>query len=332
MCTLGEALGREPELLREHLAAHASFSKDPFAALNTAFMGDGAFILVPSAVTEAGFIHLVFATTAGASMRALCPRTLVIAGEASSVRIVESYVGLSPEPYLCAPVTEIVVGARARVEHYKFTGEGAAGFHIAKVRVDQREDSFLLSNVLSFGGRLTRTQVATSLAGRGAECRLYGLYSALSGEHVDSQTSIEHAEPNCSSFELYHGILAGASSGVFNGRIIVRPQASGTNAKQANKNLLLSAKAVINTKPELQIFADDVKCTHAATIGRLSEEALFYLRSRGLPPEEARGMLIGAFASEVADAISVATLRRQVEERLTERIASGSQAVGRTNA
>jgi len=249
------------------------------------------------------------------------PRVLVILGAHSQASIVETYAGPADTKYFTNTVSEIVVGDHAVLSHVKLQYEGAEAFHLGSTHVDVKRNGTYQSNAISLGGGLVRNDIAAVLNGEGADCTLNGLYCADAQRLVDNHTTIDHAQPHCGSREIYKGILADRARGVFNGKIIVRPDAQKTDAKQTNRALLLSEDARINTKPQLEIFANDVKCTHGAAVGQLDEEALFYLRSRGLSHTAARELLIRAFAADVVNRIPIEALRSNVEERLQHQLA-----------
>jgi Fe-S cluster assembly protein SufD len=252
------------------------------------------------------------------------PRNLILAGPGASAKILESYVSLGSAAQVTNAVTELVLDPDANVEHCRIQQENDRSFHIATVQARQGRDSRWLSHSIAVGARLARNHVNTVLDGTGAEGVLNGLYLGRDEQLIDHHTVVDHATPHCESHEYYHGILADKSHGVFNGKILVRKDAQKTNAKQTNRNLLLSDSAAIDTKPQLEIFADDVKCTHGATVGQLSEEALFYLRARGIGLENARRMLIRAFASDMVDRIGLPSVRAALEEMLLQRIADAA--------
>jgi len=252
------------------------------------------------------------------------PRNLILAGDDSQTMIVESYIGLNNALYFTNAVTEIVAGENAVVAHYKLQRESEEAFHISTVQASLNHSSNFSSHSIDLGGALVRNDVNAVLDGKGIECTLDGLYMVAGRQHVDNHTRIDHVKPHCSSRELYKGVLGGRSKGVFNGKIYVHKDAQKTDAKQTNKNLLLSEDAVINTKPQLEIYADDVKCTHGTTIGQLDQEAIFYLRSRGIDLEAARGLLTYAFASEMIGRIKVEPVRAQLEHLLLARLRKDS--------
>jgi Fe-S cluster assembly protein SufD len=249
------------------------------------------------------------------------PRSLIVAGDRSQSRIVETYVGFRGETYFSNAVTEIVAGENAVLDHYRVQEESREAYHIGSVHVHAARSATFSSHSFAIGGRLVRNDVFALLDGEGAECTLKGLYLADGDRLVDNHTTIDHAKPHCPSHEVYKGILGGKAKAVFNGKIIVRPDAQKTDAKQTNRALLLSDEATINTKPQLEIFADDVKCTHGAAIGQLDEDALFYLRARGLTFAEARDMLIHAFAGEILDRVQIPELRSRLEDELYSQLA-----------
>ncbi|MCX7011999.1 MAG: Fe-S cluster assembly protein SufD [Candidatus Sumerlaeota bacterium] len=316
---LAMAMLDEGELIRRHLARHARLDERPFVALNTAFLRDGAFVHIPKERRLDAPIHLLFVSTSAAEPFVTHPRNLLIADEGAEAKIVETYAGLSGAAYFTNATTELVVGPAANVEHYKLQFESPAAFHLATIQVRQERASRFASHTLSTGGLLARNDINVALAGEGCEGALHGLYLGAGKQHLDSHTLLEHASPRCSSREVYKGILDGESSAVFNGCIQVHPHAQKTDALQSNKCLLLSDAAAIHTQPQLKIYADDVKCTHGASVGRLDQSALHYLRSRGIAEAEARALMIYAFANEVIDGFRIDSLRERLGRRIVER-------------
>ena len=296
---LATALETERGLLGPYLARLASFESNPFVALNTAFLADGAFVHIPRKTVLDQVLHLVFLSTSRGEASVSHPRNLILVGDDCQASIVESYGGLDHGSYFTNTVTEIVLGNNASLDHCKLQRESEDSFHVGTLQVLQERNSRLYSHSISLGGALVRNDLNTVMNGEGCDSTLDGLYVTRGRQLVDNHTCIDHARPHCDSRELYKGILDDQSRGVFSGKIIVRKDAQKTNAKQTNKNLLLSEEALANTAPELQIFADDVKCTHGATIGHLDEEQLFYTRSRGIGAEAARTLLTYAFASDI---------------------------------
>lgn len=321
--SLAEALQSEPELVEAHLGRYARSDDHAFNALNTAFLRDGAFIYVPQGVTVPVPLHLLFLSAGEAEPTVSHPRNLIIAESSSQVSIVEHYAGLHRGVYFTNPVTEMVVGENSSVRHYKIQNEETQAFHVATVQAYAKRSGNYLSHSISLGGGLVRNNLTAVLDGEGADCLLYGLYLLQGRQHLDNHTGIEHARPHCTSREVYKGILEGRSRGVFHGRILVRPHAQKTDSKQTNKNLLLSDDALVNTTPQLEIYADDVKCTHGATIGQLDKDALFYLRSRGIAQDAARSILIYAFASEIVRRIEAAAVQSEMDRFLFERLPKG---------
>ena len=321
--SLDAALRNSTELVARHLGQCVGGRAQPFAALNAALWRDGAYVYVPRGVRLEQPIHLVFATQPGDVPIATHPRTLVIAEEDSQLTVVESYVGLRDGLYLTNPVTELVAGPNAAVDYYKVQQESEQAAHLGTLQLHQHRDSSLRAHCISLGGELVRHDIDVMLAGAGGHCLVNGLYVVSGRQHVDNHLLVDHAAPHCDSRENFRGILDGQSHAVFTGRIIVRPDAQKTDGKQSNRNLLLSDAAQVNTQPQLEIFADDVKCTHGATVGQIDADALFYLRSRGLAEPAARALLVYAFASESLEEIHVAPLRQQLQKVLRQRLPGG---------
>ncbi len=320
--SLADAIQAQPALVEAHLARHAGLDH-PFVALNTAFVRDGAFVHVPRGTVVETPILVLFATTAAAAPTVTYPRLLVVAEAASQATVIEAYAGLAERAYLTCPVTEVVVGAGAVVDHYKVQKESVAAYHVATQQIHQDRDSTFDSHAVLTGGGLVRNDVRTVLDGEGGHCTLNGLYVVTGAQHVDNQMLVEHARPHCTSFELYKGILDGRSRSVFNGRIHVHPGAQKTDAVQANRNLILSAHAIAHSNPQLEIFADDVRCTHGSTVGELDDDAVFYLRSRGIGADAARSILTYAFASDIVDRIKVPAVRTDLAAFLFDRLPRG---------
>lgn len=318
--SLADALEREPDRLESAFANQVNEADSGFAALNTAFMADGAVIwLAPGTVVEKP-IYLVFVASGDAAIHL---RNLVIAGEGAQATIIEQHGALDGAAYFTNCQTRIVVGENVRIEHYKLQMESPKAFHIAGVHGLQARHSRFTSHSIALGAGLARADITTRFEGERCECLLNGLYVLDGRQHVDHHTRIDHAYPRCLSREHYRGVLDGASRGVFNGKFIVHPDAQQTDAQQSNHNLLLSEQAEVDTKPELEIYADDVKCAHGATVGQLDENMLFYLRSRGITKELAKGLLIYAFAHEVIGRMQVAPVVKHLEEILIARLPEG---------
>jgi Fe-S cluster assembly protein SufD len=327
--SLAEALAARPDRLGFNLARTARYDDHAFRALNTAFLHDGAVVEIPPGIVVEEPLHLLFASAAPDGAIVSHPRVLIVVGENSQVRIIESYVGPDRERYFANAVTEVVVGAGAVVEHTRVQLDGDEAFHIGSTHATLSRQASYTSHVVTFGASISRCDIDVTLAGEGATCTLNGLYLASGRQVSDHHTTIDHARPHCSSHELYKGILGGQARAVFSGKIVVRPDAQKTDAKQTNKTLLLSDDAQINTKPQLEILANDVKCTHGATVGQLSEEALFYLRTRGLGRDEARRMLIHAFVGDVLGRVALEPVRERLDALLGARLgtAMGTEAL-----
>ncbi|MCX6631349.1 MAG: Fe-S cluster assembly protein SufD, partial [Candidatus Solibacter sp.] len=313
----------DPAAIAQHLGKHASFAENAFVALNTAMIEDGALVRVARGAVIEEPIEIFYLTTGGAQPIAVHPRSLIVVGEGAQCTIVEHYVGeryqgAGEGVYFNNVVTEIVVGDRAVVDHYKVQQESVNAFHIATLQATLGRSATFASHSISLGGALVRNDANAALS-TGSDATLNGLYIVNGTQHVDNHTMIDHAMPHGTSHELYKGILDGKAHAVFNGKIIVRKDAQKTDSKQTNKNLVLSDDAVVDTKPELQIYADDVRCTHGATIGQLDAESLFYLQSRGIGKREARSLLTYAFAQDVVDRIKVQSLRDSLERILFEK-------------
>jgi Fe-S cluster assembly protein SufD len=279
-------------------------------------MEDGAVVIVPDNCRVETPIHLIFGTLAKDEGIAVYPRNLLVIGSGSQVQIVESYFGLGAGSYFVDAVTELLGKENSVIDYYRLQRESDAGFHIGAVDARLNRDCHFTSHAVTLGGGLVRNDMRVALEGEGSECVLNGLYLMDGRQHVDNHTEIEHKRPRATSFELYKGILSGYAHGVFNGKIVVHKDAQKTDARQTNKNLLLSENAAVNTKPQLEIHADDVKCSHGSTIGQLDADALFYLRSRGLDRREAQSLLSYAFASDVVSRMQIPFLRSRLDEFL----------------
>ncbi len=312
--SLAGRLDRNDEFAQQYLTQYADFENEPFTALNTAFTYDGALVRVPAGTVLPEPIHILHLSAEDSSPWLTHPRNLIIIGAASEVQIIESYHALSQHVYFNNVVSEIVVEADAAVEHVRIQSESKKAYHIAMREVHQSRGSKYSSISVDLGGALVRNNFHVRLNALNGEGNLWGFYMASGEQHIDNHTLIDHAMPHCASNEHYKGILAEQAHGVFNGKVLVRPDAQKTNAYQKNQCLLLSDAAVINSKPQLEIFADDVKCSHGASIGQLDEEALFYLRSRGVREAEANALLRQAFASDILNHITSETVRTRLDE------------------
>lgn len=319
--TLRDALEEQPIKVMKHLGKYARLEDQAFVALGTSHLSDGFCFLIPNGVVVEVALHVLFVSaTAGV---ATYPRLLVVAGENSQATFVESYVALHEGEGFNGPISEFVLGANAVVDHYKIQRESLGTFHIATQQVYQGRSSTLRSHSISIGGRLVRNDVNGVLDAEGISCTLNGLYLVDGDQHVDNHMRVDHAKPNCYSHELFKGILDGGGRSVFNGLIHVHPDAQKTDAVQSNRNLLLSKNALASSNPQLEIFADDVRCTHGSTIGQLDEDAIFYLRSRGIGEAAARSLLTYAFASDIVERIKITSVREEMEEFLFHRLPHG---------
>ncbi len=322
--SLAEALESMPEVVLAHLGRHVDGGEHPFVALNSAYLADGAFVYVPRGVVVERPLHLLFlSSTGGGEPTVSYPRNLLVAEENSQVTVLESYCGITGETYFTCPVTEIVGGPASVIDHYKLEQESIDAFHVAFQKVYLERAANFFSHSISHGGALVRNDIQAMLDAEGIECTLNGLYLTRGKQRVDNQMRVDHAKPNCNSYELYKGVLEGRSKAVFNGRIYVHEDAQKTDAKQSNRNLLLSEGALVQSNPQLEIFADDVRCTHGSTTGELDDEAIFYLRSRGIGEEAAKSLLVYAFAAEVLAEIRLDRVRKDLEEFLFTRLPKG---------
>jgi Fe-S cluster assembly protein SufD len=291
-----------------------------FAALNSAFSFDGVIIKIPDNSIIEDPVHLLFLSGDDESNLLIQPRNNIILGKNCQLKIIESYNGLFDNTYLFNGVTNIVLGENSNLDYYKIQNEAGASFHINKTQVLEQRSATFTASTISIGGEIIRNDLNTVLDDENSECHYFGLYLADGKMLIDNHSLIDHAKPHCHSNELYKGILDEKSRGVFNGKVIVRKDAQKTLAYQSNKNLLLSKEAKINTKPQLEIFADDVKCSHGATVGQLDEQSLFYLQSRGIDKDKAKSILIKAFASDILDLIKIEQLREQLSNKILERL------------
>jgi Fe-S cluster assembly protein SufD len=326
--TLGEAMQRWPDLVQAHLARYAPVEANPFTALATAFLSDGLFVHVPAGVVVDEPIQLTCRLPAGAQRAMGYPRLLVVMERAAQAKIVEVYDSASSVSLINA-VTEVVLKEGAQLDLCREQRDGDRGYHIATTQSHQGRDSRFVFTTVALGSALSRHDINAVLDGSGAYLILNGLSVLDHKQHVDNHTTIEHAQPHCESHEYFNGIFDGESHGVFNGRIIVRPGAQRTDSKQTNNNLLLSGSARADSQPQLEIYADDVKCTHGSTVGPLDSTALFYLRSRGLGAAEARGLLTYGFGAEILDRIAVPGVRERLDRTIRERL--GVPELGRAS-
>ena len=315
---LAEAIAENPDRLESYLGRFLNIQRDAFSALNTAFAADGAYVHVPRGVVVDKPIYLLFLCTTEDTPTMSHPRNLFIIDEESQVALVEDYVSLNEGTSFSNAVTELVAKEGAVVSHYMIEREHKKAFNISTLRIEQEKSANVESHSVLLGGGLVRNNVHPVLDGEGAECLINGLFVGNGRQHLDNYMLVEHGKPHCSSRQFYNGILDERAHGVFHGRIIVHKDAQKTDAKQTNRNLLLSDDAQIDTKPQLEIYADDVKCTHGATIGQIEETALFYLRSRGIDEASARKLLLLAFANECLDRMRQQPVRNYVEGLISQ--------------
>jgi len=319
---LATAVTAHPAAIKPHLGRHTEFRNNIFAALNTAFLHDGALIAVPRNASVAAPVHLLFIATQKEAVS--YPRCLLVAESGSAVTVIEDYVALQEEKYFTNAVTEIALADNARVNHVRVQRDSGQAFHIANCAVSLAHASRYQSVTVTLGARISRYDLNVLQAGEGAECAIDGLALITDRQLADSHTCIDHAKPHGVSRQLHKCIVGGAAHAVFNGKIMVRPGAQRTDSSQSSRNLLLSDKARVDTKPQLEIFADDVKCAHGATIGQLDSEEVFYLKSRGLSDSVARNLLTYAFGAEIIERIPVASLKHRLEQTVLEQTSSQS--------
>lgn len=316
-----EAITEQSEAVGAYFSRLADFQDNAFTALNTAFASDGVFIRVPDGKTVVEPIIMRFITDARQNSVAAQPRNLIIVGRNAEVKVVEAYRTLGNEASFTNAVTEVVVAREARVEYYKVQNDTDQSYHIGTTQVRQADNSLFYSTTVTLNGGFVRNNLNIVLDGEHCEAHMYGLYLPNGKQHIDNHTLVDHAKPNSYSNELYKGILEERATGVFNGKIFVRPDAQKTNAYQSCKNVVRSPDATMNTKPQLEIYADDVKCSHGTTTGQLNDEALFYMRSRGIPKEQAQTLLMYAFAEDVMNKIKIAPIREYLEGVVAEKLA-----------
>ena len=322
ICT---ATGADLALAEHHLAKYARPGDNPFTALSTAFMVDGGFLFIPTDVVLDRPIQLLFLSVATKTPSVSHPRCLVVADGGSTASVVEVYAGHGAGEYWTNSVTEAVVGEKARLETYRLQQESDQAHHTATTQSYQARDSVYGLTTVELGALLSRHDINAVLDGEGAECHLYGLSQLRGRQHVDHHTTIEHAKPHCNSWEYFNGIYDDRSRGVFTGRIVVQPGAQQTDSKQTNNNLLLSDAARADSQPQLEIYADDVKCTHGATLGPVDDRALFYFQSRGIEAETARNLLTYGFGVEILNKIGIGELRQRLDDVLHSRLEEGAQ-------
>jgi Fe-S cluster assembly protein SufD len=319
---LAEKIEKDPRSVEQHLGRYLNTQRDAFAALNAAFLNDGAYVHIQRRAVIEQPVHLLYVSANENGPVMSHPRNLIVAERESQAAIIEDYVSLRDGSAFCNTATELVAGDAAVISHYMIERENREAFNISTLRIEQGRGANVASHSILLGGALVRNNVHPVLAGEGAECLINGLFLGSERQHLDNYMLVEHASAHCASRQFYNGILDGQAHGVFHGRIIVHKIAQKTDAKQTNRNLLLSDDARIDTKPQLEIYADDVKCTHGATIGQIEEGALFYLRSRGIDEASARRLLLHAFASECLDRMKQQPVRDYIEALISQNLAS----------
>jgi Fe-S cluster assembly protein SufD len=331
--SLKQQIKKNPSLLKGHLGRYLNTERDPFCALNTAFMEEGAFVHVPDAIVLEQPILLLFVSSKRDLPTMLHPRNLFLIGREAEAQIIEEYISLGGGTVFCNSATELVAGESSSVAHYMIEREDQGALNVSTLRIQQERSANVASHSLLLGGGLVRNNVHPVLAGEGGECLINGLFVGSGKQHLDNYMYVEHASPHCASRQFYNGILDDAAHGVFHGRIVVHKDAQKTDAKQTNRNLLLSDDAQIDTKPQLEIYADDVKCTHGATIGQIEENALFYLKSRGIDEASARRLLLAAFANQCVERMKPGSARTHVEALVEAHLSSmGGSVHGRSRA
>ncbi len=318
--SIREALKNDDPILRQHLARYTAAGGDSFTALNTAFLWDGVFVYLPANHILERPVSIIYLGQSNETPTLNMPRSLFVLGKNSQASVIETYLGEGDQPYLTNTVSEVILEDNAGLEHFKIQVESELAYHVSTIHAEQQRGSRYTSHAFSFGGQLVRNNINLVLNAEGVASILNGLYVGTGRQLIDNHTSIDHARPHCHSEELYKGVLDDHAHGVFNGKIFVRPDAQKTNAIQSNNCILLSENAAVDTKPQLEIFADDVRCTHGATVGQLDDDAYFYMRSRGIDRTKARQLLIYAFASEVIDRIDSQPIRQRLSAILADKL------------
>ncbi len=339
VASLRERIESHPEEVERHLGRYADTKRDAFVALNTAFIGDGAYVHVARGVVVEAPIYLLYLSTRENAATMTHPRNLIVAEDEAQIAVIEDYASVGGESVVLSnAVTELVAGESTVAQHYLIEREHLKAYNVSTLRIQQGRSANVASHSLLLGGGLVRNNVHPVLAGEGGECLINGLFLGTGTQHLDNFMHVEHASPHCGSRQFYNGILDGQAHGVFHGRIVVHKDAQKTDAKQTNRNLLLSDDAQIDTKPQLEIYADDVKCTHGATIGQIEENALFYLQSRGISEQEAKKLLLMAFAEECVERMQSSVAREHIQHLVSEHllftegiapVSSGERVTGR---
>jgi Fe-S cluster assembly protein SufD len=317
---------RYNKIVRKYLARNAGYHNNGLTALNTALLQSGVFIWIPKNVELETPIQITFVANPSARSSANFPRVLVVAEENSSATVIENFVSNDAKPYFTNAVTEVVVKDGARLDHYRLQRESHNAFHVSTTSAELGRASRYDTTSINLGAQLARHDVSVVMDHEGAETSVDGLYMVGADQHTDTHSVIDHKQPHCNSHQLYKGILDGNGRAVFNGKVFVREGAQKTDAMQTNKNLLLSNKARVDTKPQLEIFADDVKCAHGAAVGQIDPEELFYLETRGIAPELGRSLLTYGFAEEVIGKIKLASIRSELDEVVLRQLHTSLEA------
>lgn len=317
--SIASALKSHPDLIRDYFGKNLQY-ENGFIALNTAYANDGVFIFIPENTKIEKPIHIINITGSDEEEILSQPRNIVVAANNSKATVIETYNSFEGKSSFTNIITEVNVGEGANIQIFKIQNESSNAFHISRLQAEQRKNSVFTAYTVTTGGSLVRNDISTVLSDEGCETHLYGLYLTNGTQHVDNHTLIDHAKPHCLSNELYKGVLNDKSHAVFNGKVFVRQDAQKTNAYQSNKNILLSRDASVDTKPQLEIYADDVRCTHGATVGQLDDESVFYLRSRGIPKDLALKILIRAFADDVFENITIEPLHEHIQKLIFEKL------------
>ncbi len=317
--SLDFALKIHADIIKSHLGKYIKY-ENGFIALNTAFADEGVFISIPDNVVLEHPIHILNVNGSEKEKVLSQPRNIIIAGKNSSATIIETYNNSDEKPGFTNAITEVFAGEGSNIQFFKLQDENNSSFHISRIQAEQKKNSVFTIYTVTTGGSLVRNDINTLLNDEGCETHLFGLYLSDGKQHIDNHTLIDHAKPHCMSNELYKGVLNGKSHAVFNGKVFVRPDAQKTNAYQSNKNILLTREASVDTKPQLEIYADDVRCTHGATVGQLDDESVFYLQSRGIPKAEAVRILIHAFANDIFENISNEALHKHIQTLISDKL------------
>lgn len=320
--SLKDALKTKSGDIEKYFAKYANYKSDGFTALNTALSADGAYIYIPENCNLKTPVMILNILDSSKSKVIGQPRNLIIAEKNSKAYVIEEYYSIGENDSFSNVVTEIYEDENANIQYYKIQNEELNSYHVGTTQVFQEKNSIFDSVTISWGGSIIRNNLNSFLNGENIECNFKGLYYIMGNQHVDNHTLVDHATPNCNSNEFYKGIIDNKADGVFNGKIMVRQDAQKTNAYQMNKNILLSNEAVINSKPQLEIYADDVKCSHGATTGQIDSEQIFYLKARGIGEKEGRKLLLYAFANEIIEDIQIEELKLYLEDKLSKKLES----------